>query len=361
MTRSTHSALFRRKKLIRQALVRQKQAWVRARGHGFYCNALSGRSTYNICINADMTVSCNCQDFEGEGVIGDLRQSSLAGVFSGPRASALRARLAAGELPLSICARCEDLRRAPRDVAVHFRSHYTLPKRGIMVENTAGCNLACLTCNRQRLRRSRRRRSLSLADVERVAQEIRGIASVCYFSLGEPFTSPAIAEELRIIREHNPKVAIVTSTNGVLLDSDRKRDAALMMKQIYISLDGVDEEMIRRYQRGADLARTYRNMKALVAYRNARNLTEPLIEWKYLVFNWNDQRRFIDQAIEMAREAGIDRISFWPTLSPLRGVSARYFLGISTPGARLRWKPRAIDLRTGRSRWYSTGFTDLKR
>ena len=34
------------------------------RGTAFYCNALSGRSDYNICINAGMTVSCNCLDLE---------------------------------------------------------------------------------------------------------------------------------------------------------------------------------------------------------------------------------------------------------------------------------------------------------
>lgn len=39
----------------------------------FYCNALLGQSTYNICINCDMTVSCNCQDYDGSGHVGDLR------------------------------------------------------------------------------------------------------------------------------------------------------------------------------------------------------------------------------------------------------------------------------------------------
>ena len=62
-------------------------------------------------------------------------------------------------------------------------------------------------------------------------------------------------------------------------------------------------------------------MKALVDYRNARGLSQPLIEWKYLLFNWNDRRPVIDRAIEMAKAAGVDAISFWPTHNPFYGMS----------------------------------------
>ena len=41
------------------------------------------------------------------------------------------------------------------------------------------------------------------------------------------------------------------------------------------------------------------DMKALVDYRNAKGLARPLIEWKYLLFNWNDHRRTIERAIEL--------------------------------------------------------------
>ena len=31
----------------------------------YYCDALCGMSDYNICINSDMTISCNCVDIDG--------------------------------------------------------------------------------------------------------------------------------------------------------------------------------------------------------------------------------------------------------------------------------------------------------
>ena len=36
----------------------------------YYCNALQGNYNYNICINSDMTISCNCQDYDGAGQLG---------------------------------------------------------------------------------------------------------------------------------------------------------------------------------------------------------------------------------------------------------------------------------------------------
>ena len=87
-------------------------------------------------------------------------------------------------------------------------------------------------------------------------------------------------------------------------------------------------------------------MKALVEYRNARGLSKPLIEWKYLLFNWNDRKQTINQAIEMAKEAGVDAISFWPTNNPFYGYSFRYRLGFLNHVGVRNWKGRELDLRS---------------
>ena len=90
-------------------------------------------------------------------------------------------------------------------------------------------------------------------------------------------------------------------------------------------------------------------MKALVDYRNARGLSQPLIEWKYLLFNWNDRRAVIMRAIEMAKTAGVDFISFWPTNNPFYGYSYRYRLGCLNHIGVKNWKGRELDLRPERT------------
>jgi hypothetical protein len=51
-----------------------------------------------------------------------------------------------------------------------------------------------------------------------------------------------------------------------------------------------------------------------------------MVEWKYVVFNWNDRERMLVEAVQRAREAKVDGISFWPTVSPFYGFSWRYML-----------------------------------
>src|SRR6185369_8473121 len=55
-----------------------RKVWLEAsaklRGQRFYCGALSGESEYNITINCDGTLTCNCHDYNGSGYLGDLNQ-----------------------------------------------------------------------------------------------------------------------------------------------------------------------------------------------------------------------------------------------------------------------------------------------
>jgi pyruvate-formate lyase-activating enzyme len=290
---------------------------------------LAGNSKINIAINSDLTVSCVCHDGDGSAHIGDLKRESLAEVFAGETAERFRTQLSAGRLPTPFCARCVDLCTLPRDEARQAAQEYRLPGF-VMMENTSACNLRCRSCPRPAIRRLRSQASMSLADVEAVARQLQeaGVRQIAYLNYGEPFLSAHIRQELEIVRRINPGLRINTSTNGMFLDSDEKREAALLVDEMQVSLDGISQTMVNKYQRGMDFERTRRNLKALVEYRDARGMTRPVIVWKYILFWWNDRRQYLEQAVEMARAAGVDRILFEPTLSPIYGVSLRYRLGL---------------------------------
>jgi hypothetical protein len=53
----------------------------------------------------------------------------------------------------------------------------------------------------------------------------------------------------------------------------------------------------------------------------------------------------IERAIEMAKEARVDAISFWPTNNPFYGLSYRYRLGMLNDIGAKTWKGREVDLR----------------
>jgi hypothetical protein len=97
--------------LLRKLMVLYLELRAKISGRGHYCAALHGEAEYDITINSDLTVSCNCQDYEGIGRLGDLHRSTFEEIFSGPVAQRFREELARGKMPIPTCARCGELRR----------------------------------------------------------------------------------------------------------------------------------------------------------------------------------------------------------------------------------------------------------
>lgn len=294
------------------------------KGQRLKCRALSGESSYNICINADLTVSCNCNDIHGNGRLGSIEDGTFAEVFAGERAMDFRRQLARGEVPISECATCPELAFVSKQEADDAVTNYKMPTKGLLFENNAACNLACVGCGRAL--RPLKRLKMRIESVRDVFLELHalGVEQVCYFSLGEPFMSSNILEEMKVIRQTAPGIAITTSTNGVLLDTDAKRDAALQMDAITFSVDGCSQETANQYQVGIDFEVAYENLCKLVAYRDQAGNEKPRITWKYIVFNWNDRKHHLDTTIELARAANVDQLVFVFTLNPYYGVSHRF-------------------------------------
>jgi len=329
---------------------RFKSVWLvtRARltGRGYYCSALTGESDYNLTINSDLTLSCNCQDYDGTGHLGDLRKNSFEEVFFGPVSQKFQAELVRGRIPIDTCVRCGDLKRLAKGHKAPPKAH--LPYRGILLENTVICNVDCIGCARENASNLRTGKTMPLAELSQMADLTArlGMEQIFYLNLGEPFLSPNVCKELPLLREKNPKARIVVSTNGVLLNTDAKREAALNLSHILFSVHGINDKMSEIYMKGGNFEKAYAAMREMVAYRNARGLQEPVLEWKYLLFNWNDHPAHIAKAIEMARAIGVDIISFWPTSNPFYGISWRYRLGQLNNVGVACWKGREVDFRS---------------
>ncbi len=332
----------------RQLLVRKLEWQAKISGRGYHCAALDGVSEYNITINSDQTVSCNCQDYETVGQIGDLKKNSFEEVFFGEKAQRFRDELARGKMPIPTCARCGDLRRLPPE-APQTPPKARLPFRGLLLENTVKCNVDCTGCARENAAGLRMNRQLTMpfAEMEKMGDLVQrlGLRQLFYLNLGEPFLSPTIGPELAMLRQKNPECRIVTSTNGVLLNTDAKREAALNFSHIFFSVHGITNEMSDKYMRRGNFEKAYAAMKEMAAFRDARGLTEPILEWKYLLFNWNDKPEYLARAIEMAKEAKLDFISFWPTNNPFWGMSWRWRLGLLNKFGQKCWKGLEVDLR----------------
>ena len=313
-------------------------------GRKYRCIALDGESEYNITVNSDLTVSCNCQDYDGAGHLGDLRKNSFEEIFFGPVARKFNDELAKGKIPIPTCSRCGDLRRLKRGEQPPTPH---LPHRGMLLENTVICNVDCIGCAREGAANVRAGKTMPLAELGRITDLAARLKMerIFYLNLGEPFLSPNVCQELPLLRAKNPGAHILVSTNGILLNTDAKREAALNLSQILFSIHGISDAMCGKYMLRGSFEKAFDAMKKMAAYRDARGLKLPVLEWKYLLFNWNDGPKTISRAIEMAREIGVDIISFCPTHNPFYGMSWRYHLGLLNNIGVKTWKGREVFLR----------------
>jgi MoaA/NifB/PqqE/SkfB family radical SAM enzyme len=330
---------------LRQTLVHLHETRAKITGRGYYCAALVGDSEYGITINSDLTVSCSCQDYDGSGHLGDLKKNSFEEIFHGPVAKKFQADLVSGKIPIPTCTRCGDLRRLTKEQPEPIPTR--LPHKGMLLENTVICNVDCIGCARDSAAEIRSMKVMPLAELSQMADLAArlGMEQIFYLNLGEPFLSPRITEELPLLRQKNPQARIVISSNAVLLNTDAKREAALNVSQILFSVHGISDAMCEKYMRKSSFEKAYAAMRDMVKYRDAKGAKKPILEWKYLLFNWNDHPKHLTRAIEMAKEIGVDIISFWPTNNPYYGMSWRDKLGLLNNFGEKCWKGREIILR----------------
>ena len=328
---------------IRRTMVWWFELRAKVTGRGYYCSTLAGEEDYNLTINSDLTVSCMCQDYDGSGHIGDLRKNTFEEIYFGPVAQHFRDELARGKVPIPTCVRCT-MKRLPKKTSPPAPK---LPHRGMLLENTVVCNVDCIGCAREGAANVRVGKTMPLAELGQMADLAArlGMKRIFYLNLGEPFLSPTICQELPLLRAKNPDAYIRVSTNGILLNTDAKREAALNLSDIQFSVHGISDAMCEKYMMRGSFEKAFDAMRQMAAYRDARGLKKPFLEWKYLLFNWNDSPRTISRAIDMAKEIGVDIISFWPTHNPFYGMSWRYHLGLLNHVGVKTWKGREVFLR----------------
>lgn len=272
----------------------------------FYCRVLTGLSTYNLSVNADLTVSCHCVLRES-GELGSLKDSTLSEIFDAEPAETFRQNLLNGCLPTAKCLACPELVSAPKSLAKYYRANYQVPQ-GIMIENTSTCNLRCINCYNAMIEKH----TISVHDFTTVAQEIRdnGVKFVALFKYGETFADPQLLEKIQILREYAPNMHLTVSTNGMLINRSKQLEAALLFNTITVSLDGINDATVEQFQNGSKFSTVISNVKELSRIKNERDLATPILIWKIVLFPWNDNEEYIEEAFLSALKYGFQKLHF---------------------------------------------------
>jgi hypothetical protein len=279
----------------------------------------------------DGRVVCGCADPYAKRVVGDARTTNLAGVWTGPTLTGLRADLNAGGS--SFCGDCplklplEDGDTPPQrsvDVA-------PLPQR-LYVECTAACNISCFEACCAPETGITRTRQAGMLDVDlfrRVLDEAGPtLGRLDFFNYGEAFLHKRAVEMCEMVKASYPHVYLYTSTNGLAFTEDAARRLVRSgIDEVTFSIDGASPETYVRYRQRGDFVKAMRNLRAATDEKRRLGLDVPVINWRYILFTWNDSDREMERARTLAADVGVDRLCWEITDHPEHAFSRRFAPG----------------------------------
>lgn len=249
-----------------------------------------------------------CDDSVGYGInLGHVSMAPgwrLRDVLEGPVYSHVRSAFRDGRVPWpGTCEGC-DLFSAgaePND---------TLARRiELLVEPTLACNIACACCLRKQIvAKGRSTTGLDPAILARFVESARTdgitIDQVHYIGWGEPLMHGDFRALFDIVKNGAPEANQMVTTAGNVDFRSTVGDAAL--DRLIVSCDGSRQEPYGRYRRGGDLETVIRFM------RDCRRYGDPgtFLEWKYILFEFNDSDADLLRAQEIADEIGVDSLLF---------------------------------------------------
>jgi MoaA/NifB/PqqE/SkfB family radical SAM enzyme len=313
----------------------------------------------------DGRLVCGCADPYGRRVLGDARQSSVHDVWSGETMRSLRAQLNAGGS--AFCGDCPLKRPLGKNDTPADRplDAGPLPHR-MFIECTAACNISCYQacCAPETgITRTRQAGMLDFDLFRRVIDEVGPtLGRIDFFNYGEAFLHKRAVEMCEYIKTRHPHIYLYTSTNGLALsEAQARRLVHSGIDEITFSVDGATQESYERYRRRGRLDVALANLRAMADEKRRIGADVPFLNWRYILFKWNDSDAEMALARSKAVEIGVDRLCWELTDHPEDAFSRRFLpstpefeairhevwdssnLGNAIPGA----TPRArIDVRT---------------
>ncbi len=279
----------------------------------------------------DGRLVCGCADPYGRRVLGDARSSSIRDVWNGPVITGLRADLNSGGS--KFCGDCPLKLPLRKDEAPPVRAVEAGPTPGRMyIECTAACNISCAEacCAPETgITRTRQAGMLDFELFRRVMDEVGPtLGRVDFFNYGEAFLNKRAVEMCEYIKRHFPHIYLYTSTNGLALSEDQARRLVHSgIDEVTFSLDGATQESYEQYRRRGRLDVAIRNLRAMADEKRRSGRDLPFLNWRYILFTWNDSTEEMNRARALAEEIGVDRLCWEITDHPEHAYSRRFVPG----------------------------------
>jgi hypothetical protein len=279
----------------------------------------------------DGRLVCGCADPLGKRVLGDIRQESVAAVWTGARATSLRSDLNNGGS--KFCGDCALKLPLKKDEASPERGLDVapLPSR-LYIECTAACNISCAQacCAPETgITRTRQAGMLDFDLFRRVVDEAGpSLVRIDFFNYGEAFLHKRAVEMCEYIKRDFPHIYLYTSTNGLAFNEDQVRRLVRSgIDEVTFSIDGATAESYAVYRQRGNFDKAIQNLRFAADEKRATGSDVPFLNWRYILFTHNDSEAEMAQARAMAADIGVDRLSWEITDHPEEMFSRRFVPG----------------------------------
>jgi hypothetical protein len=278
----------------------------------------------------DGRIVCGCADPYGRRVLGDVRQSTVGEVWNGATIKQLRRDLNAGGS--TFCGDCP-LKLPLKQQAPPVRPIEAGPLPGRMfIECTAACNISCTDacCAPETgITRTRQAGMLDFELFRRVVDEAGpSLGRIDFFNYGEAFLHKRAIEMCEYIKERFPHIYLYTSTNGLAFsEAQARRLAHSGIDEVTFSIDGATQEVYAQYRQRGKLDVALANLRAMADEKRRAGRDLPFLNWRYILFKWNDSDEQMTLARTLAAEIGVDRLCWELTDHPEHAFSRRFMPG----------------------------------
>ena len=279
----------------------------------------------------DGRIVCGCADPYAKRVLGDTRSASVHDIWTGPAISTLRGELNAGGS--TFCGDCALKRPLAEGEAPPARSLDAGPLPGRMfIECTAACNISCYQacCAPETgITRTRQAGMLDFDLFTRVIDEVGPtLGRIDFFNYGEAFLHKRSVEMVEYIKTRHPHIYVYTSTNGTALTTEQARRLVHSgIDEVTFSIDGARPESYARYRQRGKFDAAIGNLRAMADEKHRAGRDLPFLNWRYILFTWNDSDEEMNEARRLAAEIGVDRLCWEITDHPEEAFSRRFVAG----------------------------------
>src|SRR5262245_52088611 len=130
------------------------------------------------------------------------------------------------------------------------------------------------------------------------------------------------------IKTRFPHIYLYTSTNGLAFSQEQARRLARSgIDEVTFSIDGATPDVYAKYRQRGRLEVALANLRAMADEKRATGRDLPFLNWRYILFTWNDNDEEMARARQMASEIGVDRLCWELTDHPEDSYSRRFVPG----------------------------------